>query len=190
MAFVTIDRVRRIAQQEATRTRKSAKIVLAEDGLAKRHASYDIFLSHSFLDRDLVLGVKRLLESASMTVYVDWMDDPELDRSRVTPATADRLKARMRQCSSLVFAVSQNSPDSKWMPWELGHFDGLKGDDKVAILPLVNRDGEGFEGQEYLGLYRLMEFREPIMNLIRQPQQLMVVDRAAEIPLRKFAGRG
>lgn len=26
---------------------------------------------------------------------------------------------------------------SKWMPWELGYFDGRRGSEQVAIFPLV-----------------------------------------------------
>ena len=59
----------------------------------------------------------------------------------------------MRSCKSLFFATSDNSSNSKWMPWELGYYDGYRG--KVAILPinasLYQKDS--FEGQEYLGLY-------------------------------------
>ncbi len=42
------------------------------------------------------------------------------------------------------------------MPWELGYFDGKKGDAAVAILPVVERQTDGFPGQEYLGLYAVV----------------------------------
>lgn len=62
----------------------------------------------------------------------------------------------MRQSKSLIFYTSENSPDSKWMPWELGFFDGNK-PGHVAILPLVKTQGASFSGQEYLGLYPPVE---------------------------------
>jgi len=42
---------------------------------------------------------------------------------------------------------------SRWMPWEAGYFDALKG--RVAILPIFETDpgNESYTGQEYLGLY-------------------------------------
>lgn len=100
-----------------------------------RFRSYDIFLSHSIHDADIVLGAKQLLEEKGNTVYVDWIDDPALDRSRVCTETADVLRLRMQHCTSLVYLHSSNSGQSKWMPWELGYFDGFNGN--VAIFPVL-----------------------------------------------------
>lgn len=41
------------------------------------------------------------------------------------------------------------------MPWELGYFDGLK-TGFIGVLPVVDAGGT-FSGQEYLGLYPLVE---------------------------------
>jgi hypothetical protein len=62
----------------------------------------------------------------------------------------------MGNCESLIFATSDASPASKWMPWELGYFDGRR-PNRVAILPLVESATHGFRGQEYLGLYPVPE---------------------------------
>jgi hypothetical protein len=43
------------------------------------------------------------------------------------------------------------------MPWELGYFDGLRGSEHVAIMPLVAQSGAHPSGQEYLGLYPLVQ---------------------------------
>ena len=61
----------------------------------------------------------------------------------------------MKSSASLMYIATENSSNSKWMPWELGYFDGLKSD-KVAILPLQDSENQRFEGQEYLGLYPLV----------------------------------
>lgn len=42
------------------------------------------------------------------------------------------------------------------MPWELGYFDGLKGPDRVSIMPVENGSSATFVGAEYLGLYKLV----------------------------------
>jgi hypothetical protein len=120
-------------------------------------ATYDIFLCHSFSDAAIVLGAKRLLEEAGRSVYVDWVDDAQIDRSRVSAATAEVLRQRMQACRSLVYATSPSSPQSKWMPWELGYFDGSRGGLNVAIMPLVRGARDVFQGQEYLGLYPTIE---------------------------------
>ncbi|MGT2593431.1 toll/interleukin-1 receptor domain-containing protein [Vibrio cholerae] len=115
------------------------------------HEKFDIFLSHSYLDKDLVFEIKNYLEQHGLSVYVDWIDEQELDRSAVDVETAETLRKRMSQCQSLLFATSSNSTTSKWMPWECGYFDGING--KIAIFPIVKSDENSFSGQEYLGLY-------------------------------------
>jgi hypothetical protein len=45
---------------------------------------YDVFLSHSFSDKDLVLGLKTELENFGYSVYVDWIEDYGLNRCNVT----------------------------------------------------------------------------------------------------------
>ena len=115
------------------------------------HERFDIFLSHSYLDKGLVFGIKNFLEQHGFTVYIDWIDEQELDRSSVDVETAKILRKRMSQCQSLLFATSSNSTNSKWMPWECGYFDGING--KIAILPISKSDEFFFTGQEYLGLY-------------------------------------
>jgi hypothetical protein len=97
-----------------------------------------------------------MIEALHLSVYVDWIDDPALDRSKVTVETAAVLRERMKACSSLVYARSGNSSSSVWMPWELGYFDGIK-PHQVWILPLVANDDSEFKGQEYLGLYPPVE---------------------------------
>lgn len=114
---------------------------------------FDIFLSHSYDDRNYVEPMKQILEDIGYRVYVDWIFDRQLDRSKVTPETADLLRKRMMQSKSLLYLVSKNSCDSQWMQWELGYSDGQKG--KVAILPISksSHSENAYNGLEYLGLY-------------------------------------
>lgn len=127
----------------------------AEDIHINESDEYDIFLSHSYTDRKIIPKLKKEIENLGYKVYVDWIDDKLLNRDMVTKTTAKVLQKRMQQSKSLFFATSENSPKSKWMPWELGYFDGIK-NKRVAILPIKkdNNDfDENFHGQEYLGLY-------------------------------------
>jgi hypothetical protein len=159
MAYFTL-REAREAFERSQRTRpiwKSASQVLNEAEAKVRDADrFDIFLSHCVADADVIVGVKALLEEQGHKVYVDWLVDRQLDRNCVTPETADILRRRMQASGSLFFATSSSSPNSKWMPWELGYFDGLR-QGRIAILPLVSYQGEAFKGQEYLGLYPVVE---------------------------------
>jgi len=112
---------------------------------------YDIFLSHSSSDAEIVVGLKLTLEDLGYSVYVDWIEDPKLDRAQVSKTTASTLKTRMKQCKSLIYAFSENASNSKWMPWELGYFDGIRG--TAAVLPISKGSKSNFQGSEYLGLY-------------------------------------
>lgn len=118
--------------------------------------SFDVFLSHSIADAEIVLGIKQLLEERGLKVYVDWVEDAQLDRRAVTKETAAVLRQRMRQSKSLIYLSSENSSSSKWMPWELGFFDGFK-PGGVAIMPVLDSATDTFKGQEYLGLYPIVQ---------------------------------
>ena len=156
MAYIRMDEARAVGRA-AVPLQKSARGILSEQARAFDAAlSYDIFLSHSFDDADAIYGVKRMIEALNLRVYVDWIDDPTLDRGKVTVKTAAVLRERMKACSSLVYAHSPNSSNSVWMPWELGYFDGIK-PQQVWVLPLVTSDDSEFKGQEYLGLYPPVE---------------------------------
>lgn len=143
-----------LLKESDLRKYRATEIVASLENHSARNLDYDefdIFLSHSYSDKDLIYGVKRFLEDNGLSVYVDWIDELELDRSSVNVETAKTLRKRMSQCQSLLFVTSLNSTTSKWMPWECGYFDGING--KIAIFPIVKSDESSFAGQEYLGLY-------------------------------------
>lgn len=146
MSFVTMQEINRVQLGFV----KSAKQIIVESTIPSPDKKYDIFLSHSYRDHEFILKVKTYIEEYGHSVYIDWIDDRELDRSKVTKDTADILKSRMVYCKCLFYVYTPNASESKWMPWELGYFDGLKG--KVAIFPIINAN-DSFLGQEYLGLY-------------------------------------
>jgi hypothetical protein len=133
-----------------------AEAELRKSARTPRETYFDIFLSHAAEDAGVIAGVKALLEKDGMSVYVDWLEDPQLDRSHVTPATAGLLRGRMNHSGYLLYASSKASPDSRWMPWELGFFDGRR-PGHIGILPIVGVAGQDFVGLEYLGLYPLIE---------------------------------
>ncbi|WP_296555399.1 hypothetical protein [Pigmentiphaga sp.] len=117
----------RAAAQGVTRkyAAESAEIILDSVRAKTRDSeTFAIFLSHSIADAELVFGVKQLLEQLGATVYVDWSHDRQLDRSKVNADTAALLRQRMRQSKSLIYLATDAATTSKWMPWELGFFDG------------------------------------------------------------------
>lgn len=150
MAYLTEQEVRRRARLTTELMHKSAREILA-GARADSDDSLDVFLSHSSNEpEEILLGIKKLLEDVDMTVYVDKYTDPNMSLVAVTSQTAETLRRRMRQSKALLYVYSQYSTKSRWMPWELGYFDGLKG--KVGVIPVLE-DNEKFEGEEYLNLY-------------------------------------
>jgi hypothetical protein len=156
MAYLHIDRVRAAARDARQHMRKSDAEILGE----ARHTdeeSFDIFLSHSSMDKELIVGTKRLIEDVGYSVYVDWIDDAELDREAVDRDRADHLRRRMQQCGSLFYLHTPNAALSRWCPWELGYFDALRQPDEgVFVLPVLSQ-GDRYVGQEYLALYETVD---------------------------------
>lgn len=141
-----------INESYETRAKNILSKSINEQKLFSAHEkTYDIFLSHSSSDAEVVAGLKFEIEDLGLSVYVDWIEDPLLNRKNVTKDTALILKERMKSCKSLIYAFSENASTSKWMPWELGYFDALKG--TVAVLPISKTSKSSFTGSEYLGIY-------------------------------------
>lgn len=154
MALFVESDVRARAQKDVQKSfsKTASQIIIESASKFDRFKSYDVFLSHSVKDSELILGMKGLIEDLGYNVYVDWIDDPELDRNYVSSKTAKKLRDRMNSSKSLFFVTTDNADSSKWMPWECGYFDGIK--EKVAIVPVRKTSyNNEYAGQEYLGLY-------------------------------------
>ena len=161
MVYITEQEIRarfERARREANTRYFSATEVLNESRqISDSLKEYDIFLSHSSDDDDLIAGLKLILQNDfGFDVYVDW-NDPQLDPKKVSPETASILRERMSRCKCLVYAFSENSKESKWMPWELGYFDGVK-KSMVAVLPIEKVNSKSIKGSEYVGLYNVIDF--------------------------------
>jgi hypothetical protein len=154
--FFTEQEVRSSAQRSKlameSYPEKISNIIKNQENKSK----FDVFLSNSIRDEELVIGVENIFKGMGKTVYIDWVFDKHLSRDSVTKETAETLRHRMKQSSKLLYLATDNASSSKWMPWELGYFDGLKSGN-VAILPLVDSVDSSFQGQEYLGLYPVLD---------------------------------
>ena len=151
MAYLTEAAVRARAARVTQPSRKTARRILSE-AASLAEEKFDIFLSHSSAEpEELLLGIKLLLEDEGFSVYVDKYSDPQLEPDRVSRDTADILRLRMGNSKILLYVHSVFSRESRWMPWELGYFDGLKG--KVGVIPVTKNQEETFKGEEYLSLY-------------------------------------
>lgn len=158
MAYFTKSEVKKAAQAAINESKyfKAESLLDSSYRITASEEFFDVFLSHSSKDAEIVLGVKKILEGKGLKVYVDWDTDSQLDRRQVSAETAELIRKRMRQSKSLIYIATSNSSDSKWMPWELGFFDGYSSG-SVAIFPLVEFSYQSFSGQEYLGIYPLID---------------------------------
>ena len=136
----------------------SSQALAADAAATKPTDSFDIFLSHAFEDAIIIKALRDELASHGYTVYVDWIEDPQLSRKDVSKTTAAALRLRMNQSKSLLFATSNASKKSTWMPWELGYMDS-QDNSRVAVAPVVleSQANQEFVGQEYLGLYPYLD---------------------------------
>lgn len=140
-----------------SRTKTSTERIKLMSESQATHVSFDIFLCHSFLDREIIEGLYLELSKMGLKVYVDWIVDPQLNRDNVTKETAELIRRRLRSSKSLLLAVSANADLSKWVPWELGYVDGHT--QQCALLPVStdNLTRSSFERKEYLKLYPYVE---------------------------------
>jgi len=115
---------------------------------------YDVFLSHSSEDSALVERARRELEALGYRVFLDTEALPAVRPEQVSRETAQALREAMRECASLLYLISSNSGSSRWMPWELGFFDGSCG--RVFVLPMDDGAEAKARGREYLKIYPLV----------------------------------
>ena len=124
---------------------------------AAAQARLTIFLSHSHKDRPYVKGLISRFAALEISIYVDWNDST---MPRVTSKlTASQIKRRMNQCHLFVVLATKNAIESKWVPWETGAADQMKGEERVLVVPVADPSGR-FQGAEYLGLYRTIAIND------------------------------
>lgn len=155
MAILTRSQLSSWVQNTRTTKTFSQSVRLAETDQSK---PYDVFLSHSYLDKETILEINDLLEDVyGLDVYVDWIENPDLDRVNVTHKSANALRSAMDRSKCLIYAVSANSASSKWMPWELGYSDAKHG--KIAVLPIANYSNTlaAYRSLEFVSLYPYIE---------------------------------
>ena len=157
MAFLSIDEAKRMGKELITREHDFGRFLFTYAKNIDSLDSIDIFLSHSNLDKEIILGVLEVLWGMGYSVYVDWLyhaTNVDTTIGAITPTTVIELKYHMRKCAWMIYLHSDASSVSKWCPWELGYFDAMyHPHKKICIFPLVDHTGV-FRGQEYLALYR------------------------------------
>ena len=109
---------------------------------------YDLFLSHSYRDKDKLIELKNSLNALGLNVYMDWVNDKdELPRDLTCAETAKVITERIKASKAILYVHTNASLDSKWTPWEMGYAYALN----KPIL--VYRPEPTEKEPEYLQLY-------------------------------------
>jgi len=133
--------------------------------MTERDEAYvDVFISHKKEDLAIARRLHTRVKSLRYEPYLD-AADTQLAEATSTGALADRIRGRLRRAKCLLFVVTPKAVDSKWMPWELGFFDGRWGRPTVGLYvqhmdrTAAQRAGAAgrFTVQEYLELYEAVD---------------------------------
>ncbi len=155
MAYLNYDEMKRKSE---TLFREKRMILEGADFSKKSTgAQCEVFLSHSSKDEEILPEVIKFLEKFGVKVYIDKKDNA-LPRE-TSPKTAEILKQRIRESKKFIVLVTENSKDSRWIPWELGLADEMKKLNNIALLPAIkSHDYGNWTKQEYLGLYLRIDY--------------------------------
>jgi len=134
---------------EGNQAIRARRRMAAGNALNSSDVDATLFLSHSHKDKDLIQPAIAFLRSQGVKVYVDWMDEgmPEV----VSGDTARKIKQKITEHKKFLVLVSENSKDSRWVPWELGFADPTKGMAHIASFPVAEK--EDFVQNEYMKIY-------------------------------------
>lgn len=125
-----------------------------------------VFLSHSSKDHELVDGFIGYLAAQGFDVYID-KNDKALPRI-TSGETATAIRDRIAKLDWFIMLATRNALASRWVPWELGVADVVKGYDGILIVPVTASDNYGaFRGSEYLQVYQHGELSDFIKGAIR-----------------------
>ena len=149
MSFITRSQIQGYGRGFAINSEYVGAIQAKSAALSASSVQVTIFLSHSHKDRELVKPAIAFLQSHGVTVYVDWQDGEMPDV--VSGETAKKIKEKIRQHQKFLVLVTENSKDSRWVPWELGFADPVKGMDCIATLPVA--ENHDFAQNEYMKIY-------------------------------------
>lgn len=172
---------RRKGKKKMTYTKQFTPIVTPQDLLKaiynsplEKMKAYDLFLSHSYKDKDKLIGLKDILNRLGLNVYMDWVNDKdELPRTLTSADTAAVITERIKSSKAILYVHTTTSLDSKWTPWELGYAYAL---DKPI---LVYRPEPITEEPEYLQLYPSVVIENGVL----------LVNNQERIPISEWLGR-
>lgn len=132
---------------------------------------YDVFLSHSSLDSDLVLQLMSILNSKGLTVYVDWVEDQTaLKRDLTSADTAKVLIERIKSSKAILYVKTSQSALSLWTPWELGYAQAIG--KKITVLEIEYIAGT----PQYLDIYEKSKLLEDGHIMVDDEDEILPIE--------------
>lgn len=124
---------------------------------------FDVFISHSSTNEEMLIPLFRKLNKAGMVAYIDWVNDRErLPRETCCAETAAVLGERIRQSRLFLFVVSDESLQSTWCAWELG-FAAAVG---IPIYLYAVQEAS-IPLPEFLRAYPIIDLSDEVLNVNR-----------------------
>lgn len=152
----------------------------------------DVFISHNQQDQLRCEMLRQMIEMWGFSCYVDFTD-PANARAPNAEDLAMGIREKLRASRCLIYAYSAQSQHSKWMPWEIGFYDGRWGKHKIVLFDLDHLSQysdpaavgttrastiDMFTVQEFLSMYRSVSVNELQELLVDLASQRTLVDRA------------
>lgn len=149
----------------------------------------DVFVSHKKENTTEAKRLKSRIQKLGYTCYID-ADDPSLKETKSAEQMAELIRSHLRQCRCLIFVYSQQAIESKWMPWELGFFDGRWGNRSIGLYildkgphrkagdPPRDESRASFSVQEYLEMYEQVDDKTLPDFLHRNTSTTALLNRA------------
>jgi hypothetical protein len=149
MSFITREELEGYRPALALANESAASVRAKAATFSTNSSRITIFLSHSHKDKDLIIPALGFLQSHGVEIYVDWMDAGMPDV--VSGETAKQIKDRIKQHRKFLVLVTENSKESRWVPWELGYADSTRGMEHIAVFPVAEK--YDFAQNEYMKIY-------------------------------------
>ena len=125
--------------------------------------SFDYFISHSFMDNNLVMIIKKHFNQLNYHIYCDWLSDTDfLKRKYAGEYTKIILKKRIEQSKKILFLRTNNTQDemnnyfSEWVQMEIEYANKLN--KEIECIDLKNNGCCEFKIYEDIKL--ISELRE------------------------------
>jgi hypothetical protein len=120
-----------------------------EDNLIQNKKFYDLFISHSFEDNELVRKIKNYLNKSNLNIYCDWLSDNDfLKREYASDYTKMILKRRIEQSKKVLFIRTNNTNDknnnfySEWVEMEISYAKSI--DKPIVCVDFIDDNQNEF----------------------------------------------